>query len=132
MAEGSKRLNFDLTDAAERAIAFREARDWAQFHSPKNLSVGLSIEAAELLELFQWSGIEHAREILRDDARMKGIRDELADVAVYLLTLSHDLEVDLAAAIASKIDSNELRYPVDEYKGSSKKAPPLTNDGVPA
>lgn len=114
---------WDLTGAARDAIAFRDARDWAQFHRPKNLAAGLAIEAGELQELFLWEEPKSAEEIRSDRARVTRIAEEMADVAVYLLTLASDLGVNLAEAVNDKLKDNAKRYPVDQYRGSAEKAP---------
>lgn len=114
---------WDLTDAARNVIAFRDDRDWSQFHSPKNLASGLVVESAELLELFQWDAVRPAAEIAGDPSLMPRISDELADVLVYALTLAHDLDIDLASAIATKLQDNARRYTSDTYRGRIDKAP---------
>lgn len=113
---------FDLTDVARRAITFRDARDWRQFHTPKNLMSGLSIEAAELVETLLWSN-PSSDELRADAATMEEIRKELADVLIYALTLAHDLDINLAQAVDAKLEANGRRYSVEEYRGSSSKAP---------
>ena len=114
--------SFDLTDVAGRAIVFRDERDWRQFHTPKNLMNGLSVEAAELVETLLWSN-PTAEELKADEVLMANVRKELADVVIYALTLAHDLEIDLAEAVRAKLEANGRRYSVDEYRGSSDKAP---------
>lgn len=114
---------WDLTAAAHAVIAFREARDWAQFHRPKNLAAGLAIEAAELQELFLWDELKTADEIRTDDDKLTRIAQELADVTVYLLTMASDLQIDLADAVTAKLQDNARRYPADVYRGSAEKAP---------
>jgi len=114
---------WDLSSSVEAVIAFREERDWGQFHLPKELAAGLAIEAAELQELFLWEPAERAEVTRNDSERLQSIRDELADVATFVIMLAHDLEIDLAAAVDSKLIANGRRYPADEYRGSSRKAP---------
>lgn len=97
-------------------IAFRDERDWEQFHNPKDLAISLSLEASELLELFQWRDSETAIATKRD-----AIKDELADVLIYALTLAHDLDIDVEAAVRDKMKKNALKYPVDASRGSTKK-----------
>lgn len=117
------RRRWDLSEAARQVIAFRDERDWTQFHRPKELAAGLAIEAAELQQLFLWREGEDATSVSADEERMDQIREEIADVAVFLLMLAHDLKVDLASAIAEKLDANARRYPAREYRASAKKAP---------
>jgi dCTP diphosphatase len=98
---------------------FAAERDWDQFHSPKNLAMALSVEAAELLEHFQWlSDAESAA--LAPEKRVK-IREELADVLLYLIRLADKLDIDLATAAADKLSVNAQKYPVQKARGSSKK-----------
>ena len=99
-----------LTDAVLR---FRDARDWAQFHNPKDLALGLSIEASELLECFLWKDAKAA-----DPAKIK---EEIADVLIYTLLLAHESKIDLADAVRSKLKRNSEKYPVDKAKGRSDK-----------
>jgi len=94
---------------------FRNARDWKKFHNPKDLAISLSLEASELLELFQWKSSEEA---LEDIERIK---EELADIFYYTLLLSHDLNIDLKEALIQKMEKNEKKYPVDKAYGSKKK-----------
>ena len=107
-------MNFE--EAAAKALAFREERDWSQFHNPKDLALSISLEAAELLEVFQWSGADLEVAEKADEAR-----EELADVAIYCIYMADRLGVDLAKAISEKIDENARKYPVEKSKGSSRK-----------
>ena len=98
---------------------FTEARDWNQFHSPKNLSMALSAEAAELLEIFQWLTEEQSRNL---DARSKdAARDEIADVLLYLVRLADQLGIDPVAEAHRKLADNERKYPADKARGNAKK-----------
>ena len=107
-------------DAASKALAFREERDWAQFHNPKDLAISISLEASELLEAFQWSGSD------LEVARKRGAMvEELADVAIYCIYLADALGVGLADAVSAKIDANTEKYPADKSRGSSRKYPEL-------
>lgn len=103
-------------EAAGKALAFREERDWAQFHNPKDLAISISLEAAELLEAFQWSGVDLTVPEKRDC-----IVEELADVAIYCIYLADALGADLSQAISDKIDVNEEKYPVNMSRGNSRK-----------
>ena len=98
---------------------FAKDRDWEQFHSPKNLSMALSVEAAELMEHFQWVPEEGTYKLA--DAKHKLVSYELADIFIYLLRLCDQLNVDLLETTKQKMHINEQRYPVDKVKGSSKK-----------
>lgn len=109
-----------MSDTIESTIpeilAFRHDREWEQFHSPKNLATALSIESGELLEHFLWSD-DSVKDILSDPRRMTGIKDEVADVLIYLLLLSNDLGIDLPTAIKEKMVKNGEKYPALEYRG---------------
>ena len=98
-------------------LDFRREREWEQFHSPKNLATALNIEAGELLEQFLWRDNETVDEIASDVKRMDSIKEEVADVLIYLLFLSNDLEIDLPAAIKAKLVKNKEKYPVSKYRG---------------
>ncbi len=110
-----------LAELKRLALEFRDRRDWEQFHDPKNLSMGLSIEAAELQELFLWRTDREVEALLRDDRGREKVRDELADVLVFLLYLSHACGIDLSEALRDKIALNEKKYPVEKSRGSHKK-----------
>ena len=112
-----------LADLRERLRRFAAERDWQQFHAPKNLAIALSVEAAELLEHFQWLSEEASRRLPAGD-RAK-VSAELADVLLYLVRLADELDVDLAAAARDKIELNARKYPVDGARGSSCKSTEL-------
>ncbi len=107
-------MNFE--EAVVKALAFREERDWVQFHNPKDLAISVSIEAAELLEVFQWSGAD-----LEVAAKADKAKEEIADVIIYCIYLADALGVDLADAIGSKIDKNARKYPADKARGNARK-----------
>ena len=109
----------ELTELIERINAFAAERDWDQFHSPKNLSMALIAEAAELVEHFQWLTEEQSYTL--SDDKLAEVRLELADIFVYLLRMSEKLGVDLVQAAHQKISLNEEKYPAEQVKGSSKK-----------
>ena len=96
---------------------FVEERDWRQFHSPKNLSMSLAIEAAELMEHFQWIDVPESREASRDAARLAAIGEELADVLCYSFALANELGLDIATIVSEKMAKNALKYPADEFWG---------------
>ena len=98
---------------------FAEDRDWDQFHAPKNLAIALSVEASELLEIFQWMPDRDSRD-LAPDIRAR-VTEELADVFLYLVRLADKLDVDLMGAAHSKLVTNALKYPVATARGTSKK-----------
>lgn len=103
-----------LKDAVARFI--RE-RDWERFHSPKNLSMAVSIEAAELMELFQWMEVEEARRKSASPRLRKKIEEEIADIAIYTLSLCHALGLDLSSCVERKIARNARKYPVEKCRG---------------
>lgn len=108
-----------LTNISERLQKFAQARDWAQFHSPKNLAAAVSVEAGELLEHFMWLTEEQSREL--SAAKKEEVASEMADVLLYLLQLGTSLDIDLVDAAQKKIAVNETRYPVERAKGNSRK-----------
>jgi len=109
----------DLGELRDRLRRFAQERDWDQFHSPKNLSMALIAEAAELVEHFQWLTEEESR-ALPPDTRAK-VADELADVLVYLVRIADRLDIDLLAATERKLADNEAKYPAARVRGSAKK-----------
>src|SRR6188472_1713920 len=102
----------DFPDLTARIRAFRDARDWMQFHNPKNLACSIVIEAGELLEQFQWKTPEESAQL--GGSQREAVAHELADVAVYLLELADNLGIDLLEAIERKMDLNEVKYPVEK------------------
>lgn len=109
----------DLVRLRELVRVFVNERDWDQFHTPKNLSAALSVEAAELLEHFQW--LQHGRlEELGAD-KLEQVRHEMADVLVYLVRLADKLDVDLLAAVEDKMVLNRAKYPADKVRGDARK-----------
>ena len=102
-----------MNEAIARLRQFRDDRDWKQFHNPKDLSLALSIEASELLELFLWKSPEQAD--------VSKVKEELADVMNYCILLADQLNIDIIQAMHDKIDKNALKYPVEKAKGTSKK-----------
>jgi NTP pyrophosphatase (non-canonical NTP hydrolase) len=103
----------------ERLLAFRQARDWEQFHTFRTLAVSISLEAAELLEFVQWVPDAALGEVV--SKHKPQICDELADIAIYLQYLAHDLGVDLDECVRRKLQANEEKYPVDKSKGNAAK-----------
>jgi dCTP diphosphatase len=107
---------FALRDKLRKFVA---ERDWDQYHSPKNLAMALCVEAAELVEHFQWLTEDQSRRLPPE--KLGEVRDEMADVLVYLVRLADKLDVDLLEAAAQKIEKNALKYPADKVRGSMKK-----------
>lgn len=108
-----------LKELRAKIEAFVTERDWAQFHSPKNLAMAMIVEAAELVEHFQWDTIEESYQL--SDEKRKEVGHELADTFVYLLRLAEVTGIDLIAAANEKIALNALKYPVEKAKGSNAK-----------
>jgi NTP pyrophosphatase (non-canonical NTP hydrolase) len=102
-----------------KLAAFSDARDWGQFHSPKNLAMALSVEVAELMEHFQWLTEAQSSSLPKD--AVQAISEEIADVQLYLLLLSQQLNVDVVDAVHKKMQKNEMKYPVDRVKGKAHK-----------
>lgn len=96
---------------------FVRQRDWEQFHSPKNLSMGLAVEAAELMEHFLWVESAASLQVMQDPVRLQAVGEEMADVACHLLALSNRLGLDLSDAVQAKLVKNAQKYPVDRYRG---------------
>jgi NTP pyrophosphatase (non-canonical NTP hydrolase) len=109
----------DLSSIQKKILAFRNARDWAQFHDPKNLAEALSIEAGELLQNFLWKTTEQSRNLTEEE--LKNVKEELADIFIFLTYLSEEYKIDLLNEVEKKIAVNEAKYPVDKSRGSSKK-----------
>ena len=101
--------------------SFYEERDWAQFHNPKNLVMALTGEIGELSELFKWLDLEQAEAIMDDKIKAQQVREEMADVFVYLVSLADKLGIDLIQAAKAKMEKNRAKYPVEKSKGNSKK-----------
>lgn len=113
-------MGTDLTEMMRKLVAFRDERDWHQYHNPKDLSVSLSIEAAELLECFQWKSEEEIQAFLESGDRIR-LQEEIADVGAYLLLLCHETGTDLLAAMEDKLAKNAVKYPAELCRGSAKK-----------
>jgi NTP pyrophosphatase (non-canonical NTP hydrolase) len=109
----------DLQELQQRLKRFAIERDWEQFHSPKNLSMALMVEASELAEHFQWLTQKQSQELPAD--KLEEVALEMADIFIYLMRLTEQLGVNLLDAVERKININEQRYPADKVRGSSKK-----------
>lgn len=103
-------------------------RDWHQFHTPKNLSIALAIEAAELMEHFQWIEPSESRTVAHDAAKLVAIGEELADVVCYALAMANELGLDLSTALRDKMVKNAQKYPVEDYRGRWGQDDPRTAD----
>ena len=109
----------ELEEIKLRLRKFAKQRDWDQFHSPKNLSMALSVEVAEIVEHFQWLTEEQSKKLSSD--KLEEVETELADTLIYLVRLADKLGIDLLAAARRKIEVNDRKYPVERVKGSAKK-----------
>lgn len=109
----------DLKELTAHIVRFRDERDWKQFHDPKNVALSLTLEAAELLEIFQWT--EGSAAAATAQRRRQDVADELADVLSYTLLMAHDLGIDLSAALLAKMEKNARKYPVELARGTSRK-----------
>lgn len=114
----------DVQGLQKRLVAFAAARDWEQYHTPKNLAAALSVEAAELVEIFQWLTPEESERIMADPEAAHRVTDEVADVLAYLLQFCSAVGVDPLAALAAKIERNEERFPVPQREGAPDTARP--------
>lgn len=112
-------INSGLNAIKQRLREFADARDWEQFHSPKNLSMALSVEVAEIVEHFQWLTEEQSKNLPKD--KLAEVETELADTLIYLIRIADKLDIDLLKAAQRKIEVNEQKYPVDKAKGNAKK-----------
>lgn len=108
-----------MQELTQRILAFRDARDWKQFHNPKDVAISLVLEATEVLEHFQWKNTEEIKAHL--ESKKNEVAEELADVFYWVLLLSYDLGIDVAADLEKKMKKNESKYPVEKAKGNAKK-----------
>ncbi|MGV9774961.1 nucleotide pyrophosphohydrolase [Streptosporangium sp. NPDC003464] len=115
----------DLEELADRLRQFAQARDWEQFHTPKNLAMALAGEVGELLAELQWLTPEESSNVMDDPESATRLRSEVADVMIYLSRLADVLGIDLIDAAHAKLDQSDKRYAVETYRGSARKAPPL-------
>ena len=109
----------DIDNLKALLAKFAEDRDWDQFHSPKNLSMALSVEAAELLEHFQWLSEAESKELASE--KSKEVSEEIADIQIYLIRLADKLNIDIDDAVRTKLKINSAKYPAEKVRGSSKK-----------
>ncbi len=116
---GGEIMNNELEQLRDAIRQFSNERDWDKYHSPKNLAAALVVEAAELLEHFQWLNEEHSKTLSAD--KHDAVKAEIADVFIYLVRLADKLDVELISAAKEKIESNAKRYPVDKSRGNARK-----------
>ena len=112
-------MNDSIRELTREICAFRDARDWAQFHNPKEMAVAITAEAGELLQHFVWQNAEQS--LARVAERRDELASEMADVAILLFEMANDCGIDLATAMRQKLARNEQRYPVEKARGSNRK-----------
>jgi len=116
-----KQTKAGLPEIKDKIRKFVRERDWEKFHSPKNLSMSIAIEAAELMEHFQWLTIAQSKKLLRNKASRVEIEDELADIAVYVLDFCNLFDIDIEKSIINKLEKNAIKYPASKVKGKMHK-----------
>lgn len=114
-------MDVDMEELNSEIREFCEARDWTQFHTPKDLAIGLSTESNELLELFRFKDQEDQDILLMDTERRSEVEDELADILFFLIRFADLHDIDLETAMKTKLEKNRKRYPKDEYQSSNRK-----------
>jgi len=113
-------LDTNIKELKDIVKNFITARNWEKFHNPKDLAEAICIEAAELLQVFQWATVEEAIYWKSVPSKMSRIKEELADVFIYCLSMANVLEIDISEAILQKLSKNEVKYPVDKYFGRAR------------
>tara|TARA_Y100000816_G_scaffold259717_1_gene215472 strand:+ start:347 stop:703 length:357 start_codon:yes stop_codon:yes gene_type:complete len=111
----------DVNKIMKTLRVFASERDWEKFHSPKNLAMALSVEASELVEIFQWMSEKESKLTNIDDTNLERAKEEIADILIYLIRISDQLKIDLERAVKKKLSINEVKYPVASSKGSPLK-----------
>ena len=111
-------MNDSIKALTNRILEFRDARNWKQFHNPKDMAISISLEASELLEVFQWSGADTD---VDTDKKLSKVKEELADVLIYALLMGNDLGLNIPEIINDKIDENNRKYPADKAYGKADK-----------
>ena len=119
-------MSDSIKELTEKIVAFRDARNWKQFHNPKDMAISISLEAAELLEVFQWSGADTEADT---DKKLGKVKEELADVLIYAFLMGNDLGIDIPEIISSKIDENNRKYPAEKAYGKADKYTAYAADG---
>lgn len=123
-------MESELTDLTKLVDEFCDDRDWKKFHNIKDLAIGLSIEASELLQIFLWKDSDEVNSVLKNPDKIEDIEDEVADVLFFLLRIAHLNDIDLQAALKKKIIKNSLKYPISKFKGSNKKYNEIQDDRI--
>jgi len=110
-----------MDDLVKAVLAFRDQRDWRQFHNPKDLAISITLEAAELLEHFQWKTASEVAAFVASDENRKQVGEEMADVLILLISLADAMSLDLLQVAWAKLLGNARKYPVDRARGNAKK-----------
>jgi NTP pyrophosphatase (non-canonical NTP hydrolase) len=113
---GNMEVKKTVEDLIEEVGQFIDERHWSPYHSPKNLSMSISIEAAELMELFQWCDLDEARKLGENGSARERIEEEVADIFIYTLSFARTMGIDLSSAVRSKLAKNRIKYPVESSK----------------
>lgn len=108
-----------IAQIIKKIDAFSKERNWEIYHNPKDLAESICIEAAELLQLFQWIKPKESEQFKKNPSKLKRIGEELADVTIYCLSMANTLKIDLTSAILDKLEENKKKYPADKYKGKA-------------
>ena len=111
----------NLEELKAKVREFVEARDWTKYHNPKDIAISIGIEASELVEIFQWVKESEIDSVLSNPEKLDNLREELADIFVYCLSMANSLNIDISDAIVEKIQKNMKKYPIDKVKGNYKK-----------
>jgi len=110
-----------IEELRKLVIKFRDEREWKKYHNPKDLAISTSIEAAELLEMFQWKTDDEIKELLKNKEKYEKVCEELADIIIYCLDMSEIIDADISEIVKKKLEHNAKKYPVEKAKGSAKK-----------
>jgi len=113
--------NCNVEDLRKIMVAFIKERKWEKFHNAKNISMSIAIEAAELMEHFQWNSFEEVEEFKNDPKKMEDIRDEVADIFMYILSFTNSMNIDLSNAVVQKMKKNKMKYPAEKFQGNYEK-----------
>ena len=119
-------MSDSIKELTEKIVAFRDARNWKQFHNPKDMAISISLEAAELLEVFQWTGSDTAADT---DRKLAKVKEELADVLIYAFLMGNDLGIDISEIVSQKIDENNRKYPAEKAYGKADKYSAYASEG---
>ena len=111
----------NISKLRQLAQDFVDERDWNKYHNPKDLSISIAIEAAELMEIFQWTGQGEVKKIAKDEHKLLRIKEELADVMILCLNMCNTMGIDLSQAIVEKIEKNKAKYPAELVRGNYRK-----------